>query len=56
MQLVKRYTEEPGPPTSLIFLQAVNELMNIHSLQFPGNTADAICLYVDLVDLINIHM
>ena len=56
VQLAKRYTEEPGPPTWLICLQAVNELMNTHGYNFLETTADAICVYVDLVDLTNIHM
>ena len=46
------YAEQLDAPASLSFLQIVNELMIEHALQFPGTVQDAMCLYAELVVLI----
>lgn len=56
IQICKAYAEEPDPPASLLFLQAANELMTTHGLQFPVTIEDAVCLYTELVTLIESQM
>ena len=51
LQTAKMYAEEPGPPGSFTFLQAVNELLSSHGLQFPATIEDAVYMYNDLVSL-----
>ena len=53
LQMAKNYAEEPDPPASLSFLLAAQQLMQQHSLHFPQNIHEAICLYVELVTLMN---
>lgn len=48
--------EEPDPPAPLRFLEAANALMTTHGLQFPVTIEDAICLYIELVSLIESQM
>jgi hypothetical protein len=47
------YAEEPDPPASLEFLQAVNELMVHRGLLFPDSIRDAMLLYAELVSLLD---
>lgn len=56
LHAAQQYAEVPDPPGSLAFLQMVNELMTEHSLHFPQTTEDAICLYAELVVLVEAEM
>lgn len=49
---VSGFEEEPDPPASLLYLQAASALMVEHELEFPVTVQDAICLYAELVALI----
>ena len=53
---MKRYAEEPDPPASLQFLEAVIEIMAAEQLEFPVTIEDAISLYSDLVTVFEAHM
>lgn len=56
LQVVNVFTEEPDPPASLLFLEAVNEIMTAHGLQFPVTIEEAVCLYCELVAFIEAKM
>ena len=51
IQVSMRYAEELDSPASLLFLQAVRQLMVEHRFKFPENVLEAICLYAELVAL-----
>jgi len=51
----EEYSEEPDPPGSLPFLEAANELMIEHELQFPESIEDAVSVYAELVVLMEAH-
>ena len=53
MYVCRDYAEEPDPPASLEFLQAVNELMVHRGLLFPDSIRDAMLLYAELVSLLD---
>ena len=54
MRLCRGFAEEPDPPASLEFLQAVNELVIQRALVFPPETTrDAVLLYAELVSLLH---
>ena len=42
----EEYSEEPDPPGSLLFLEAANELMIEHELQFPESIEDAVYICI----------
>lgn len=52
LHATQRYEEVPDPPGSLPFLQMVNELMTEHQFHFPHTIEEAMCLYAELVVLI----
>ena len=49
-QIARYFVEEPDPPAPLPFLEAANDLITMYSMQFPITIADAISLYVELVE------
>ena len=55
IEVSKSYTEEPDL-LHPAFLEAANALMTTHGLQFPVTIEDAICLYIELVALIESQM
>ena len=44
LQVSDMYSEEPDPPASLTLLEAANEYIIEHNLQFPNSVQDAILL------------
>ena len=56
IQVAKQYAEVPDPPGSLEFLQVAYELMTEHQLDFPQTIEDAMCLYAELVALIEAEL
>lgn len=50
IQECRKYTEDPGPPASLEFLEAVKQLlMESHrTLALPLTVTEALDLYVDI--------
>ena len=53
VHVCRDYAEEPDPPASLEFLQAVNELMVHRGLLFPDSIRDAMLLYAELVSVLD---
>ena len=56
LHATQQYAEVPDPPGSLPFLQMVNELMTEHRFHFPHTIEEAMCLYAELIVLIEAEM